>query len=52
MNDFLCEEEKVLGRFNCDSYDNAELDIHSTTQKDLLSGQVIELPLWLAIKLC
>jgi hypothetical protein len=22
IGDFLCEEERVMGRFNCDSYEN------------------------------
>ena len=26
IHDFLCEEEKVLARFSCDSYQNSELD--------------------------
>ena len=51
IGDFLCEDEKVMGRFRCESFQNGELSDTLQQSADLTEGQVLELPLWLAIKL-
>lgn len=35
INDFLSEEEKVVGKFNFDSIDNGELDLSQNHSKDI-----------------
>ncbi len=54
IHDFLCEEEKVSTKFMTDSFENSQLDFNSPSEEltEIKSGQILEVPLWLAIKLC
>ena len=53
INDFLCEEEKIVCKFECDSYQMSELDSNQGLDynDDIKKGFIIEMPLWLGVKM-
>ncbi len=52
IDDILTEEEKVSIQFEEDSKFNGFLDSNNQGVEDITAGEIIEVPLWLALVIC